>query len=207
MYSTIYRPSRGSTPIRWPTSTRSRSRPRGNVPRRWISSITSAAVRRLGGRYGTKLHVNASLIYQPKDVYYVGKVPEDAKEMNFVYLDASFDFEKQWNKQFKTTFLFAFQRMMGEEWTMVPINRYVFALDGLYKFNTKHSLRLELQYLYSPFVTMETTGAEGPVQERLNDKRNNGDWWAAQTRIQFRAGLQCFRKRHVQFPVGKGTLL
>lgn len=139
----------------------------------------------LGGRYGTKLHVNASLIYQPKDVYYVGKVPEDAKEMNFVYLDASFDFEKQWNKQFKTTFLFAFQRMMGEEWTMVPINRYVFALDELYKFNTKHSLRLELQYLYSPFVTMETTGAEGPVQERLNDKRNNGDWWAAQLEYSF----------------------
>ncbi len=68
---------------------------------------------------------------------------------------------------------------------MVPINRYVFALDGLYKFNTKHSLRLELQYLYSPFVTMETTGAEGPVQERLNDKRNNGDWWAAQLEYSF----------------------
>ena len=105
--------------------------------------------------------------------------------MNFVYLDASFDFEKQWNKAFKTTFLFAFQRMMGEDWTMVPINRYVFALDGLYKFNTKHSLRLELQYLYSPFVTMETTGAEGPVQERLDDRRNNGDWWAAQLEYSF----------------------
>ena len=118
-------------------------------------------------------------------MYYVGKVPEDAKAMNFVYLDASFDFEKQWNKAFKTTFLFAFQRMMGEDWTMVPINRYVFALDGLYKFNTKHSLRLELQYLYSPFVTMETTGAEGPVQERLDDRRNNGDWWAAQLEYSF----------------------
>ena len=33
----------------------------------------------LGGRYGTKLHVNASLIYQPKDVYYVGKVPRMRK--------------------------------------------------------------------------------------------------------------------------------
>lgn len=138
----------------------------------------------LGGRYGTKLHVNASVIYQPKDVFYLFDAPEDAKQMNFAYLDASFDFEKQWNKKFKTTFLFAFQRMMGEERTTVPINRYVFALDGLYKFNTRHSLRLELQYLLSPFVKDQTSDGI-TVQERLDDKRNNGDWWAAQLEYSF----------------------
>lgn len=132
---------------------------------------------KLGGRYGTKLHVNASVVYQPSDVFYVLEAPEGAPAMNFAYLDTSFDFEKQWNKKVKTTFLFAFQRMMGEERTTIPMNRYVFAFDGLYKFDTRHSLRLELQYMYAPFVY------EG--EERLVDSRNNGDWWAAQLEYSF----------------------
>lgn len=126
---------------------------------------------RLGGRYGTKLHFNASAIYEPLSVMSpMYDNPEDPDPMEFVYLDASLDFEKQWNKKFKTTVLLAFQRMRGEE-SAILINRYIAVVDGLYKFTPKHSLRLELQYLASPFVMAG--------DQRAWDTRNDGDWWAA----------------------------
>lgn len=124
---------------------------------------------KLGGRYGTKLHLNASVAYSP--LYAVTRMPllkeQDPNEMIFRYLDASLDFEKQWNKKFKTTILLAFQRMVGEE-NPILINRYIAVVDGLYKFTPKHSLRLELQYLASPFSDAAHT-----------DTRDDGDWWAA----------------------------
>lgn len=123
----------------------------------------------LGGRYGTKLHLNASIAYSP--LYAITKEPllatQDPNKMDFRYLDASFDFEKQWNKKFKTTILLAFQRMVGEE-SPILVNRYIAVFDGLYKFNSKQSLRLELQYLASPFADSKHT-----------DSRDDGSWWAA----------------------------
>lgn len=124
---------------------------------------------KLGGRYGTKLHINAAVVYQPESVMYYSSTSD--KQM-FAYLDASFDFEKQWNKKWKTTLMFAFQRMRGESSNETLLNRYVIALDGLYKITPKQSVRLELQYLYSPIAYMG--------EMRVWDNRNQGSWWAAQ---------------------------
>ena len=71
-----------------------------------------------------------------------------------VWLDFNFDVERQWNKQLKTTFLYSFQRWDEE------INHYdsfephycsshIFVGDVTYKFNKKHSMRFEAQYLAS----------------------------------------------------------
>ena len=71
-----------------------------------------------------------------------------------VWLDLNFDVERQWNKQVKTTFLYSFQRWDEE------INHYdspmahycrshIFVGDVTYKFNKKHSMRFEAQYLAS----------------------------------------------------------
>ncbi|MBO5716674.1 MAG: hypothetical protein J6R50_00950 [Alistipes sp.] len=71
-----------------------------------------------------------------------------------VWIDANFDVERQWNRQLKTTFLYSFQRWDEE------INHFdsphahycrshIFVGDVTYKFNKKHSMRAELQYLAS----------------------------------------------------------
>ena len=71
-----------------------------------------------------------------------------------VWIDFNFDVERQWNKQLKTTFLYSFQRWDEE------INHYdaahshycrshIFVGDVTYKFNKKHSMRFEAQYLAS----------------------------------------------------------
>lgn len=123
---------------------------------------------KLGGRYGTKLHVNAAIAYQPDHIMF----HSDSNKNSFAYLDASFDFEKQWDKKWKTTLMFAFQRMRGEAATEILLNRYVVALDGLYKITPKQSLRLELQYLYAPLASAEDA--------YYRDNRDQGSWWAAQ---------------------------
>lgn len=104
----------------------------------------------LGGRYGTKLHANASTFYP---------LEKRGRKMNALYRDISFDFEKQWNRDIKTTLLYAVQTFSpsaGVSATTTVNN--VFVADVLYKFTTRNSLRVELQYLYS---------------------KENTDWWAA----------------------------
>lgn len=70
------------------------------------------------------------------------------------WIEFNFDVERQWNKKFKTTFLYAYQRWDEE------INHYdsphahycdshIFVADMTYKINKRHSVRVELQYLNS----------------------------------------------------------
>lgn len=71
-----------------------------------------------------------------------------------VWRDFNFDIERQWNKKLKTTFLYSYQRWDEE------INHFdaqeahyctshIFVGDVTYKFNKKHSVRVEAQYLSS----------------------------------------------------------
>ena len=66
-----------------------------------------------------------------------------------LWQDINVDVERQWGKKFKTTFLYSFQ-----EWNQ-HYNSYrtyvsnIFVADVQYKFNRKHSLRAEAQYLLS----------------------------------------------------------
>jgi hypothetical protein len=104
----------------------------------------------LGGKYGTKLHLNAATLYP---------LEKRGEHMTAFYRDISFDIEKQWNKEFKTTFLYAVQTFSPSkaETRTTEVNN-VFVSDMLYKITPRNSVRLELQYLYS--------------KERPN-------WWAA----------------------------
>ena len=106
------------------------------------------------GKYWN-FHVNLSL-YSIIDHPLRGdnsEVPLQAESRN-VWRDFNFDIERQWNKKFKTTFMYAYQR-----WDE-SINHYdseepeyntshIFVGDVTYKFNKKHSIRTELQYLAS----------------------------------------------------------
>ena len=147
----------------------------------------------LGGRYGTKLHLNGSITYESAAAIYntIGKA---GNAMHFAYLDASFDLEKQWNKKFKTTILLAFQRMNTELNAKIPVNRYIAVFDGLYKLTSRQSLRLELQYLYSPFAMQESINPSTGMPEYsvFDDKKNRGSWWAASLEYSFAPRFSIF---------------
>ena len=104
----------------------------------------------VGGKYGMKVHANASILYP---------LEKRGKKMNALYRDISFDVEKQWNKDFKTTLLYAVQTFSPSHGvSATTTGNNVFVADMLYKFTVRNSVRLELQYLYS---------------------KENGDWCAA----------------------------
>ena len=72
------------------------------------------------------------------------------------WIDFNFDVERQWNKSLKTTFLYSFQRWDESlnHWDSEAISAeycasHIFVGDVTYKFNKKHSLRVEAQYLAS----------------------------------------------------------
>lgn len=68
-----------------------------------------------------------------------------------LWQDLNFDVERQWNKSWKTTFLYSFQEWNADRHG-VRHRTYVsnvFVADVTYKINRKHSLRWELQYLLS----------------------------------------------------------
>ena len=70
------------------------------------------------------------------------------------WIDLNFDVERQWNKKLKTTFLYSYQRWDEEiNHQDSPKAHYftshIFVGDVTYKFNKKHSVRTELQYLAS----------------------------------------------------------
>jgi hypothetical protein len=67
-----------------------------------------------------------------------------------VWVDFNFDVERQWNKSFKTTFFYSYQRMDADRYDNPSahyVDSHIFVGDVTYKFNKKHSMRVELQYL------------------------------------------------------------
>ena len=107
---------------------------------------------KLGGKRGMKVHANVSTYFSQNDNggFSGGKLR---------MWDASLDVERQWTKKFKSTLMYAAQNhereQMGVVLTdagMVEQELYVgtshtFVADLLYKWTTKFSTRLELQYL------------------------------------------------------------
>ena len=71
-----------------------------------------------------------------------------------VWRDFNFDIERQWNKKVKTTFLYSYQRWDEDNnhgdtpWSHY-FTSHIFVGDVTYKFNKKHSMRVEAQYLSS----------------------------------------------------------
>lgn len=100
---------------------------------------------KLGGKRGMRVHANFS-------TYYSLKNPEDTKS-TMLFRDFSIDVEKQWTKKFKTTLLYS---MQDYNKTSVESGRYIglshiIVADMLYKFTSKFSTRMELQYLATKF--------------------------------------------------------
>lgn len=88
------------------------------------------------------LHANFSTAYSDSKV---------TGESRLLWRDINADVEHQWNKQWKTAVLVSVQEWSpshGFEKATYASN--IFVVDNTYKFDKKKSIRLELQYLYSP---------------------------------------------------------
>ncbi|MBQ1939892.1 MAG: hypothetical protein II362_06735 [Alistipes sp.] len=71
-------------------------------------------------------------------------------DRNLLWQDLNFDVERQWSKKLKTTFLFSRQEWNESHgWEDETYVSNIFVGDVTYKFNRKHSLRVEAQYLLS----------------------------------------------------------
>ena len=95
----------------------------------------------LGGKRGMKIHGNFS-------TYHTIAQEGSFRPGNMLFRDASIDIEKQWNKKFKSTFLWSMQEYSpsyGANKTTWLSN--IMVADLLYKYTNSFSTRLELQYL------------------------------------------------------------
>lgn len=91
------------------------------------------------------------------------------------WLDANMDIERQWNKNWKATFMYSLQQRnpnkgYGKEQTLYT--SHIFVADVTHKLTSKNSLRAELQYLLS------------------NDYE--GDWMAALVEFNMAPALSIF---------------
>lgn len=108
----------------------------------------------VGGKYGMKLHANASMYYATAEALH------GATGNRLAYRDFTFDVEKTWSRKFKTIFFVSIQEnspSYGEYKKTEAQN--IFVVDMQYKFTPKLSLRAELQYLYSEERTRDWVAA------------------------------------------------
>lgn len=113
----------------------------------------------LGGKRGMRIHGNFS-------TYYTLKEEGSAKAEQLLFRDLSVDLEKYWSKSFKMNLLYSMQEYSPD----YGMNKRtcvsnIFVADLLYKFTSRFSTRLELQYLYS--------------------KENEKDWMAGLLELNF----------------------
>ncbi len=102
------------------------------------------------GKYWN-FHANFSM-FNSLD-HYSNMMRKDVEGRN-AWTEFNFDVERQWNKKVKSTFLYAMQKWDNSlNHSDVDLAEYctshIFVADVTYKFNKKHSIRTELQYLAS----------------------------------------------------------
>lgn len=98
---------------------------------------------KIGGKRGMKVHANFATYYSLKGT--------DGSASELLFRDFSFDVEKQWTKKFKSTLLYSMQnynKVHENNGVYIGLSHIVVA-DLLYKFSSKFSTRMELQYLAS----------------------------------------------------------
>lgn len=98
---------------------------------------------KIGGKRGMKVHANFATYYSLKGT--------DGTGSELLFRDFSFDIEKQWTRKFKSTLLYSMQNYnKHQENTGAYIGlSHIVVADLLYKFSSKFSTRMELQYLAS----------------------------------------------------------
>ena len=96
----------------------------------------------IGGKRGMKVHANIS-------TYFTLNAEGGMKGGEHLFTDFSLDVEKQWTKKFKMVLLYSLQKYnKHDELTGGYIGlSNIFVADLLYKWTSKLSSRLELQYL------------------------------------------------------------
>lgn len=98
----------------------------------------------LGGKYGVKIHASGSMFYSTPEAL------ANYSHHRLAYRDLTIDLEKKWNRNLKTIFFVSIQESSPTHGDRIPTDaQNVFVLDTQYRFNSKVSLRAELQYLYS----------------------------------------------------------
>lgn len=106
-----------------------------------VDAFYSLRSRKTRSKYWN-FHVNFSTFYS--DAAHTGG------ESRLLWRDINADVERQWNKKWKTSFLLSIQEWSPSHGMQVATYASnIFILDNTYKFTSKMSLRLELQYLYS----------------------------------------------------------
>lgn len=84
-----------------------------------------------------RFHANISMAHNPK-------------YDNLTWLDVNVDVERQWNKNWKATFLYSLQKRSPTKGFMEQLyTSNIFVADVTHKIDNRNSLRAELQYLYS----------------------------------------------------------
>ncbi|MBQ5594430.1 MAG: hypothetical protein IIU78_01850 [Alistipes sp.] len=81
---------------------------------------------------------------------FTGDDLELMREGRNIWMDFNFDVERQWNKTLKTTFFYSYQRRDVDQYDNIKghyADAHIFVGDVTYKFNKKHSMRFEAQYL------------------------------------------------------------
>lgn len=97
----------------------------------------------LGGKRGMRLHANFS-------TYYAVKNEGSYVPGNLLFRDFSLDVEKQLTKKFKMVLLYSLQQYNGSYGVEDEhMTQHIAVADLLYKFTSKFSTRLELQYLHT----------------------------------------------------------
>ena len=99
---------------------------------------------KIGGKRGMKVHANFS-------TWYTLNADGGTKGGEFLFRDFSLDVEKQWTKKFKSVLMYSMQDY--NHISMTTGNNvglaHVFVADLLYKWTSRLSSRMELQYLSS----------------------------------------------------------
>ena len=145
-----------------------------------------------------KVHANFS-------TYHAIAQEGTAKPGNLLFRDFSFDVEKQWTKEFKMVLLYSLQ-----DYDKVADGRYIgmshtVVADLLYKFTSRFSTRLELQYLASKEYMKDWMAALVEVNFAPNwsvwasDMYNHGD----SRKHYYNAGVS-FAKGRTRLAVGYG---
>lgn len=88
-----------------------------------------------------RFHLNASM---------AASMSQNTETYNLTWLDVNVDVERQWNKNWKATFMYSLQKQNRNKGFDDQLNTAnIFVVDVTHKLSTKNSVRAELQYLYS----------------------------------------------------------
>ncbi len=98
----------------------------------------------LGGKYGMTLHVGGSWING------LAKALPRRDRDHLAYRDLTIDLSRKWTRQFKSKLFVSIQEKSPTHGNRNATEaQNVFVLENQYNFNSKTSIRAELQYLYS----------------------------------------------------------